>query len=102
MVLDHEKYANATAPAGQSGYRKRLNLMTGEMSTFMSVCVCLNASILMRSLLEWNKKRANKTNGCSQNYLFVFIEIINNSLLNHNMPRITETNKPEDLSALNR
>lgn len=32
MVLDHEKYANVTQPAGQSGYRKRLNLMTGEIS----------------------------------------------------------------------
>lgn len=35
MVLDHEKYANVTQPAGQSGYRKRLNLMTGEMSRLM-------------------------------------------------------------------
>ncbi|XP_055310486.1 uncharacterized protein LOC129573666 isoform X2 [Sitodiplosis mosellana] len=32
MVLDHEKYANVTQPAGQSGYRKQLNLMTGEIS----------------------------------------------------------------------
>lgn len=32
VVLDHEKYANVTQEAGQSGYRKRLNLMTGEIS----------------------------------------------------------------------
>lgn len=33
MVLDHEKYANVTIPPGQLGYRKQLNLMTGEIST---------------------------------------------------------------------
>lgn len=37
VVLDHEKYANVTQTAGQSGYRKQLNLMTGEMSTFSCV-----------------------------------------------------------------
>lgn len=49
MVLDHEKYANVTQPTGQSGYRKRLNLMTGEISTLnhvlrslMMMCVCAN------------------------------------------------------------
>lgn len=36
MVLDHEKYANVTQPAGQLGYRKQLNLMTGEIS--MLIC----------------------------------------------------------------
>lgn len=35
VVLDHEKYANVTQPAGQSGYRKQLNLMTGEISMLM-------------------------------------------------------------------
>lgn len=39
MVLDHEKYANVTQSAGQSGYRKRLNLMTGEISTLLNCCV---------------------------------------------------------------
>ncbi|XP_031620554.1 nucleomorphin isoform X4 [Contarinia nasturtii] len=35
VVLDHEKYANVTQPAGQSGYRQKnwkLNLMTDEIS----------------------------------------------------------------------
>lgn len=41
MVLDHEKYANVTQTDGQSGYRKRLNLMTGEIST-LSVCARLS------------------------------------------------------------
>lgn len=40
MVLDHEKYANVTQPAGQSGYRKQLNLMTGEISTFAKCVEC--------------------------------------------------------------
>lgn len=35
VVLDHEKYANVTLPAGQPGYRKKLNLMTGEISTLI-------------------------------------------------------------------
>lgn len=56
MVLDHEKYANVTQSAGQSGYRKQLNLMTGEISTLMCLCECIisNLRLIARIVVTTN------------------------------------------------
>lgn len=44
MVLDHEKYANVSQTVGQSGFRKHLNLMTGEISTLLlKIFECVDA-----------------------------------------------------------
>lgn len=51
MLLDHEKYANVTQPAGQSGYRKQLNLMTGEISMLMC-----ELKVLLLQLLGYSKQ----------------------------------------------
>lgn len=43
VVLDHEKYANVSVPAGLSGFRQKnwnSNLMTDEISTLIvGLCV---------------------------------------------------------------
>lgn len=53
-VIDHEKFANASTASSNSGYRKQLNLMTGEISRFSLVFVCVCLYISLRQLTMAN------------------------------------------------